>query len=134
MITLEKAKKALEAAEKKARELGLAITTTIVDEHGTVVAVSRMDGAFYISPEYALAKAYTSAMLKMPTGELEPYAEQGKPYYGMTSMFGGKLTVVAGGVPVTMHGSVIGAVGVGGAADPGQDAVCAHEAVKVLAA
>jgi len=133
MITLEKAKKALEASEKKATELGIAVTTVIVDEHGEHIALSRMDGALVVSPSFAFSKAYTAAVLKMPTDAIAPYAISGKPYYGLNTLLGGKMTSISGGAPVTMHGKVVGGVGVGGSADTAQDTLCAQEAVKALA-
>ncbi len=132
MITLAKAKKALEAAEKKARELGVAITTVIVDDHGSMICVSRMDGAIPISPRFAYEKAFTSASLGMPSESLAAYAKEGKPYFGITDILGGELTTIAGGLPVKINGKLVGGVGVGGSYDVKQDAECAQEAVKVL--
>ncbi len=121
-------------ALKKAKELGTFVTTVIVDDHGSMLALSRMDGAIHISPKFAHAKAYTSANLGAPTEGLAQYAGEGKPYFDFTALFGGKMTVIAGGFPVVMHGKVIGAVGVGGSTDVSQDAQCALEAKKNLEA
>lgn len=134
MITLDQAKKALVASEKKAEELNIKVSTIIVDEHGVPVAMSRMEDAFVVSPDFAQTKAYTAATLKMPSAGLLGYAAENKPYFGVNTLFGGKLTAIAGGVPVTMHGKIVGAVGVGGSADPSQDEMCATAAVKVLEA
>lgn len=134
MITLEKAKKALEASERKAKEFGTAVTTMIVDEHGSIIAASRMDGAIPISPRFALNKAYTSANLGMPTEAIAEYATEGKPFFGLNTLFGGKLTTMAGGVTVVKDKKLVGGVGVGGSQDVSQDAACALEAKKVLEA
>lgn len=132
MITSDKALLAITAAEKKATELGVAVTIAVVDEHGVMIATKRMDGALTISPRFAYAKAFTAASLRVPTSGLSSYATEGKPYFGLTSLFDGELTVIAGGIPVLSDGVVVGAVGVGGSADVSQDDDCAKVAVAEL--
>lgn len=132
MITLVNAKNALIASEKKAKELGVSVSTVIVDDHGSIIAVSKMDGAIHISPRFAYAKAFTSASLGQPTEGLAPYAGEGKPYFGFNTLFGGELTDIAGGMPVKMGDKIVGGVGVGGSMDVAQDAQCAEEATKLL--
>jgi len=132
MITLKKAKEAIAASEAKARELGVAVTTIVADKHGSVMALSRMDGAFTVSPDFARAKAFTSATLGFPTEKLADFTGEGKPYFGLTDLASGEFTTIAGGVPVMKHGKLIGGVGVGGSSDVGQDAMCAEAAVNAL--
>jgi uncharacterized protein GlcG (DUF336 family) len=133
MITLSQAKKAIEASEAKAQELGISISTMVVDEHGTLIAASKMDQAFVISPKFAFTKAFTSATLKMPSGDIAPYAEPGKPYFGINTLFSGELTTMAGGLPISRNEKIVGAVGVGGSADTQQDVLCAQAAIEALA-
>ena len=106
----------------------------IVDGHGSLIALSRMDGALHISPRFAVTKAFTAANLRLPTEDLGSYAGEGKPYFGLNTLFGGELTPMAGGLPISQNGMVIGAVGVGGSTDVKQDVACAQEAKKVLEA
>jgi uncharacterized protein GlcG (DUF336 family) len=132
MLTLEVAQKMVHLAIEKAHELHIAISVAVVDTHGTLVAFARMDGALTISPKFASTKAYTAATLKMPTEAIAPYAESGKPYVGLHALFGGELTTIAGGLPITVDNQVVGGVGVGGSADVSQDALCAQHALAAV--
>lgn len=131
MISLHKAKKALEASEAKAKELGITVTTVIVDGSGLIIASSRMDNALPVSPRFAFTKAFTAAVLRMPTNVLADFAIPGKPYFGITSIYGGEFTTIPGGIPIQMEKAVVGGVGVGGG-EPPQDVQCAEAALKVL--
>lgn len=133
MITLEKAKRALEASEKKAKELGITVSTWIVDDYGIAIAFSRMDGALHISPRFSFMKANTSQALGLPSADVAAYACEGKPYFSVTTGFADEMLTIAGGLPIKMNGKVVGAVGVGGSMDVNQDAQCAEEAVKTFA-
>lgn len=132
LLDFSKAKKAIEAAEAKAKELGIAVSIAIVDEYGDLVAFSRMEGAIKISPKFALAKAYTAGTIGMATADMAPYATPGKPYYGMDALFGGELTTIAGGLPIKEDNKLTGGIGVGGSADVGQDVECAKAALVEL--
>lgn len=133
MLTLEQAQKAIAASEKKATQLGISVSTAVVDEHGTLVAFSRMDGAITISPKFAYTKAYTAGTIGMGTADMGPYAVSGKPYYGMTALFGGELTTISGGLPIKKDGKLVGGIGVGGSPDVSQDLQCAQAAFEAIA-
>jgi len=132
LLTLEKAKKALEAAEKKAAELNIKVSVVIVDESGVIIAIHRMDGAVSVSPMFATAKAYTSGTLGLPTGEIAKYAGPDKPYYGVSDLDGGKLTTVTGGLPIVIAGKLSGGIGVGGSYDVTEDLACAQAGVDSI--
>lgn len=131
-MNYSKVKQAIDVAETKAKELGIAVSIAVVDEYGDLVAFSRMEGAIKISPKFAIAKAYTAGTIGMATADMAAYAVPGKPYYGIDALFGGELTTIAGGLPVKDDDKLIGGIGVGGSSDVNQDAECAKAALEVL--
>lgn len=133
MLTLEQAKKALELAEAKAKEVGANVSIAVVDASGVLVAASKMDAAITISPRFAYVKAFTSASIGMPSKDLAPYDVPGKPYYGVHTILGGELTTIAGGQPILVDGKLIGGIGVGGSTDVSQDDACASAALAAFA-
>ncbi|AGK53995.1 GlcG/HbpS family heme-binding protein [Bacillus sp. 1NLA3E] len=113
-LTLKLAKKLIEASERKAKDLGVAMVITIVDEGGNLIAVHRMDDAWIASIEIAQNKAWTSVALKMPTSNLASATIPNSELYGLNTTNNGKIVVFGGGIPLVEDGKVVGAVGVSG--------------------
>lgn len=132
MITLEKAKKIIELAEKQAKDLNLKVCIAVVDTQGILVALHKMDGAFSVSNDFSIAKAYTSGTLGLPTEDISKYSAPGKPYYGIESLSDGKFTTITGGIPLIENKKLIGGIGVGGSYDVKEDAKCAKAGAKFL--
>lgn len=132
MLTLEKAKKAIEAAENKAKELKNSSCIVVVDTNGIIVALHKMDGAFAVSPVFAQAKAITSGTLGLSTEDISKYSMPGKPYYGVESLSNGKFTTIAGGIPLIEGKTLIGGIGVGGSYDVSEDAQCAKAGADAI--
>jgi len=110
-LTLVGAKLALEAAEKKAQEIGQPMDIAVVDDGGNLVAFSRMDGARITSIDIAINKAFTAAGARRPTGDYAEIAGPGKPAFGIHASNQGRFTIFGGGLPIVWEGEVIGAVG-----------------------
>lgn len=131
MLTLQISNKIVDAVLKKAEELNQKVSVAVVDNNGLLVNFRKMEGAFPVSHTFAIAKAYTSGTLGMPTKDMEPYAVPGKPYYGIESLAGGEFTTIAGGLPIKdVDGKVIGGIGVGGSYDVLQDVECAEAGIN----
>lgn len=127
------AQKVIESAIKKAADLGVTISVAVVDQYGDLLAFARMKGALKISPKFAISKAYTSGTLGLATADMAAYATEGKPYFGLNSLFGGELTTIAGGIPVKKGEELIGGIGVGGSHEVSQDVECAKAGLEALA-
>ena len=113
-LTLETAKKLIEAAEQEAKNLGVAMVISVVDEGGNLIAVHRMDDAWIASIDISQNKAWTSVALKMPTSNLEQATVPAAELYGLNTTNNGRLVIFGGGFPLMKDGKVVGAVGASG--------------------
>jgi len=121
---------AVRAGIDHARSLGVRVAVVVLDHTMTVAAAQRIDAAYPSAFEVARAKAHTALNFGAPTATL---AERILPV-NQAALQGvvGDLMFVAGGVPITRDGTVVGGIGVsGGSAD--QDEACAQAAAAGLA-
>lgn len=113
-ITLDIAKKLLEAAEKKAKEINVPVVIAIVDEGGNLIAQHKMDDSLLVSISLSVSKAYTSVALKMSSEKLSTMTIPGKPLYGLENSTDKNLCIIGGGIPIIINNKLIGAIGVSG--------------------
>jgi len=126
-ITLEGGKKMMAAAEAEAKKNSWNVAIAIVDAAGNLLMFQKLDETQTGSINIALGKARSAAAFKRPTKALEEIIAGGRQVFLAVE----GLTPLQGGVPVTVDGQVIGAVGVSGVLSS-QDEQVAHVAVEAL--
>lgn len=130
-LSLDDARRILDAALDKAVEIGQPMNVAVVDDGGHLLAFGRQDGAILGSIDIATSKARTAAIMKMSTEELGKAATPDGPLYGIEVTNGG-LVIFGGGIPVaTSRGAVVGAIGVS-AGTVEQDVVVAQSGVNAF--
>jgi glc operon protein GlcG len=129
-LTIEGARKAIDAAVVEARKRGTTGVIAVVDDGGNLRAVERIDGTFAAGGPISIGKARTAALFKKPTSFFEDLINKGRT--AMTTVK--DFTPLRGGVPITVNGAVVGAVGVSGAASAAEDEELATIAAAAVTA
>lgn len=128
-VTRDRARTCIERGVKKAAELGFKVAIAVVDEAGHLVACERMDGALWVTPEIARAKANAAAGFRATTLDLEDRFTRRMLFADNVAMLGGYEFVFGkGGVPLVDGDRVVGAVGVSGAVPADNDHAIADAA------
>ena len=112
-LGLDQANAAVEAAVKKAEEIGTSMDIAVVDAGGNLKAFARMDGAWLGSIDIAQKKARTARWFDMNTGDIGQLSQPGGALFNIEHSNGGLITF-PGGVPLKDGDVVIGAIGVSG--------------------
>ena len=126
---------ALAAIAAMRRELSgrrQAAVLAVVDSHGELIALLRMDNAPLSSITVATNKAWTAARLRRPTRDVgTTLRNKGTDiaYYGDPRAVGW-----AGGLPVMVDGVVVGAVGVSGLPEDDDEALATVGVAVIVAA
>ena len=113
-VTTELARAMLEAAERKAAEMGHAFVIAIVDDSGVLKAFSRMDGAALVSVQIAQDKAYTAVGFGLATDAWHDFVKDDPPLAMGAGAGIDRLIMFGGGYPIKLGGAVVGGIGVSG--------------------
>jgi uncharacterized protein GlcG (DUF336 family) len=113
-LTLADARRLIAAGERKAQELNIPYNIAVVDAGGSLISHVRMDGAWLGSIDIAINKAFTARAFDMSTDALSKAAQSGQSLFGIHTTNRSRVVIFGGGVPVTVDGAVIGAIGASG--------------------
>jgi glc operon protein GlcG len=129
VLTLGQARHCIERGFAKAHELGFKVAIAVVDDAAHLIACDRMDGALWVTPEIARAKANATAAFQTTTLDLEDrFSKRSLFASGLTSLGDYQFVFGKGGVPIVEEGRVVGAVGVSGAVPADNDHTIADAA------
>ncbi|WP_287456869.1 heme-binding protein [Leptolyngbya sp. UWPOB_LEPTO1] len=127
-LSVQGAKVLLQAAIAKAEAMGVPQCIAIVDRGGNLMVFERMEGAKLHSQFSAIQKAYTAVSAKVSTGQLPTDLA-----VGIALASGNRFATIAGGLPIEIHGEVIGGIGIGSGTDE-EDIEVAEAAIEALKA
>ncbi len=122
--------KMLAAAEAEARRHHWPVTIAICDDGGHLLALNSLDGVAPISAYIAPEKARCAALGRRDSGVYEKMINDGRVSFLSAPVLAGMLE---GGVPITVGGQVVGAVGVSGVKSS-EDAQIARAGIAALGA
>ena len=111
-LDIEDANRLIAGARAKAIEIGVPMCVAITDESGNLIAFERMNGGKITSINLAIDKSFTVVGIQKGTDVLGEVNQPGMPAHGISSTLGGRMVTIAGGLPVTYEGQVVGGVGV----------------------
>jgi glc operon protein GlcG len=116
-LTLEAARKiASQARQYAVDNHAPGASIAIVDAGGQLLYLERLDNTFAASAMVAYEKAHTAALFKLPSRKLEESILAGR-----SPLITVGYTMLIGGIPITVDNTVVGAIGVSGAASAQQD-------------
>ena len=132
MLTLDEALALCAAARTAADETGVAMSVAVMDPGGHLLALTRMDGAPWISADVAQGKAWTAAAYGTPShAQKEKMAPMPSFAAAISTVTHGRFTPQTGAVPVYRDGALLGAVGASGGTGDQDEASCATAVERV---
>jgi len=117
-LTQEGSDLIVDAAIEKAKELKQVVSIAVVDSGGHLFAFKRMTNGRTHNTLLALAKARGAALTTAATGKINREGAEIPDHQVLAQTLGvgpGWFISIEGGIPITVEGQAIGAVGVSGA-------------------
>jgi uncharacterized protein GlcG (DUF336 family) len=129
-LTLADANRLANAAITEASKSGTAISVSICDASGRLVAHQRMDGVFADAPLFSIGKAIATVSTGHDSGDPPTaYSGYSQSPAGEVIAEGAPVIQRKGGLPIFQSGRLVGAIGVSGADE--QDERCARAALAL---
>jgi uncharacterized protein GlcG (DUF336 family) len=129
-LSLEQARRVMQAAEQEANANGWPVVIAIVDAGAHLLLLQRLEQAQLGSIAIAQQKAATAAKFRRATKLFDDQLAAGGAALHLLMLEG--LCACEGGVPLLSDGRVVGAIGVSGVRS-GQDAQIANAGARALA-
>lgn len=127
-LCLDDARRILGAAVAHASARQWAVSICVCDDGGHVLALERADGAAPFTVEMAVAKSRAAALGRRESKLFEDMINQGRTAFVTATLDG----LLEGGVPISAHGHILGAIGVSGVKSS-EDAEIARAGIAALA-
>jgi glc operon protein GlcG len=109
-LTLDGAKRIAAAAEQTAKAQSARVVIAVVDDGGNLLYLERLDDSQVASVNVGIDKARTAAIYRRPSKIFEDQVKNGR--VSALALHG--AVALQGGVPISINGKVIGAIGVSG--------------------
>ena len=123
----------IKGARDRASEIGVSMCISVVDESGNLIAFERMNGGKITSITVSQDKAFTAAAARKATHEYNMVCVPGNLAFGIHTALNGRLSVVGGGMPVSVDGDVVGGIGLS-SGTPQEDMDCAQAGIDYFIA
>jgi glc operon protein GlcG len=125
LLSLAEARAIIDGAIAYSRGKNMRMGVAVVDVGGDIISADRMDEGSSRNVQFAAAKAFASAMYRQTTEVLGAlYKTRPDRYFGIINMYGNKVYLVGGGVPLAVDGKLVGAVGVAGLPEGEDEKAC----------
>lgn len=108
-LNLDTARKLADTAVKKALEINVNVAVAVMDRHGNMILLYRMDNSVLAAVEVAEKKAYTSTALRIPSSDV-----LNSGFDKLVETLEGKIAAFGGGIPIKINGKMAGALGISG--------------------
>jgi uncharacterized protein GlcG (DUF336 family) len=133
-LTIDLARRILEASKQRAHELRSPVSIAIVDAGGHLVLAERMMAPYgWATIQISIAKATTAVMFNQSTDAVAQWGSQIPGFASsMAAMSEGKFVMAAGGWPIRLNGATIGGIGVSGGNASGRDDDIARAGLAVM--
>src|SRR5258706_13825127 len=115
-LSIDVARRILEASKQRARELRSPVSIAIVDAGGHLVLFERMMSPYgWATGNISIAKANTAVMFNQSTDAVAQWGS-GIPGFAssMATMSEGKFILAAGGWPIRWGGATLAGIGLSG--------------------